>query len=80
MKSTYSGRLNLDAAPVVVDELTIIGSRCGPFAPALDLLTSGAVDVAPLVSDRLAIDDGLEAFERATRPGILKVLVDIGES
>ena len=80
MKSTYSGRLNLDAAPVVVDELTIIGSRCGPFAPAVDLLTLKAVDVAPLVSDRLAIDDGLEAFERATRPGILKILLDIGES
>lgn len=79
MKSTYAGRLNLDAAPVVVDELTIVGSRCGPFSPAVDLLSSGAVDVAPLISDRLPIADGLEAFERATRPGALKILLDIAE-
>ena len=77
MKSTYAGRLDLDAAPVVVDELTILGSRCGPFAPAVDLLASGAVDVAPLISDRLPIADGLEAFERATRRGSLKILLDI---
>ena len=79
MKSTYAGRLNLDAAPVVVDELTIIGSRCGPFAKAIDLLGSGAVDVGPLISDRLPIADGVEAFERATRDGTLKVLIDIAE-
>ena len=77
MKSTYAGRLDLDAAPVVVDELTILGSRCGPFAPAVDLLASGAVDVAPLISHRLPIADGLEAFERATLPGTLKILLDI---
>ena len=80
MKSTYTGRLNLDAASVVVDELTIVGSRCGPFAPAVDLLNSGIVDVAPLVSGRLPIADGLEAFERTERPGTLKILLDIGES
>lgn len=79
MKSTYAGRLNLDAAPVVVDELTIVGSRCGPFAPVVDLLASGAVDVAPLISGRLPIANGLEAFERATRPGSLKILLDIAE-
>ena len=77
MKSTYAGRLDLDAAPVVVDELTILGSRCGPFAPAVELLASGAVDVAPLISHRLPIADGLEAFERATLPGTLKTLLDI---
>ena len=79
MKSTYAGRLNLDAAPVVVDELTIVGSRCGPFAPAVDLLNSRAVDVAPLVSGRLPIADGLEAFELARKSGVLKILLDIAE-
>ena len=79
MKSTYAGRLSLDAAPVVVDELTIVGSRCGPFAPAVDLLSCGAVDVAPLISDRLPIAEGLEAFKRATLPGTLKIHLDIAE-
>ena len=79
MKSTYAGRLNLDAAPVVVDELTIVGSRCGPFAPAVDLLNSRGVDVAPLVSGRLPIADGLEAFELAGKPGVLKILLDIAD-
>ena len=79
MKSTYKGRLNLDAAPVVVDELTIVGSRCGPFAPAVDLLNSRGVDVAPLVSGRLPIADGLEAFELAGKPGVLKILLDIAD-
>lgn len=77
LKSTYAGALTLDASALVVDEIVVVGSRCGPFAPALDLLAAGRVDVAPLVHARYALRDGLEAFARAQRPGALKVLLDV---
>jgi threonine dehydrogenase-like Zn-dependent dehydrogenase len=76
MKSTYRGRLELDVAPVVVDEITLVGSRCGPFAPALKLLAEGRVDVRALVDGRYALAEGLAAFDHAARPGVLKVLVE----
>lgn len=77
MKSTYAGDLTLDAAAVVVNELTLVGSRCGPFPPALRLLADGLVDVDPLVHARYPLSRGLEAFEHAQRNGVLKVLVDV---
>ncbi len=77
MKSTYAGALTLDAAAVVVQELTLVGSRCGPFAPALRLLAEGLVAVQPLIHARYPLDDALAAFEHAQRPGVLKVLLDI---
>lgn len=77
MKSTYTGTLALDAAVVVVNELTLVGSRCGPFPRALDLLASGRVDVAPLIHARYPLRDALGAFEHAARPGVLKVLLDM---
>lgn len=75
MKSTYAGELTFNASSLVVDEITLIGSRCGPFEPALRLLEEGAVDVKPLVQATYALDDGLAAFEHAQRTGVLKVLV-----
>jgi threonine dehydrogenase-like Zn-dependent dehydrogenase len=77
LKSTYAGELTLDASAVVVDELTLVGSRCGPFAPALELLGSGAVEVEPLIAARYPLDRALEAFEHAGRRGVLKVLLDM---
>jgi alcohol dehydrogenase len=62
----------------VVDEVTLVGSRCGPFAPALRLLAAGLVDPTPLITARLPLDAGLEALERAAAPGGLKVLLDAG--
>ncbi|MCB9778274.1 MAG: alcohol dehydrogenase catalytic domain-containing protein [Alphaproteobacteria bacterium] len=59
----------------VIDEITVVGSRCGPFAPALRLLASGAVDPTPLITARYALADGLDALERAGEPGSLKVLL-----
>ena len=79
MKSTYAPALTLDAAPIVVDEVTIVGSRCGPFAPALRLLAEGEIDLRGLVHARYAIRDGIAAFEDAARPGTLKVLIDLEE-
>ncbi|MGE5758980.1 MAG: MDR/zinc-dependent alcohol dehydrogenase-like family protein [Gemmatimonadota bacterium] len=76
MKSTYADRLTIDASAVVVNELTLVGSRCGPFSKALDLLAAGAVDVLPLVSARYPLERALDAFDHARRPGTLKVLID----
>ena len=76
LKSTYSGAVTVDLAPVVVDEVTLVGSRCGPFAPALELLASGRMEVCPLIQARYPLADGLAAFDHAARRGVLKVLVD----
>jgi threonine dehydrogenase-like Zn-dependent dehydrogenase len=76
LKSTHRGETAVNLSSVVVDELTLVGSRCGPFAPALELLASGRVDVGGLVAARLSLEEGLLAYERAARPGTLKVLLD----
>ena len=77
LKSTYAGALTLDASAVVVNELTLVGSRCGPFTPALDLLSGGRVSVEPLIHARYPLARAMRAFEHAQRPGVLKVLVDV---
>jgi len=77
MKSTYADRLSLDAAALVVNEITLVGSRCGPFAPALRLLAEGRVDVEPLISARYPLAKAVEAFDHARRPGVLKVILDV---
>jgi threonine dehydrogenase-like Zn-dependent dehydrogenase len=75
LKSTFAGEAALNLSAIVVDEITIVGSRCGPFAPALAALASGAVVVSPLIEDRLPLAAGVEALDRAATPGTLKVLV-----
>jgi threonine dehydrogenase-like Zn-dependent dehydrogenase len=75
LKSTFHGATPVDAARVVVEEITVIGSRCGRFAPALSLLARGAVDVTSLVSEVMSLDRGEEALARAAAPGVLKVLL-----
>lgn len=77
LKSTYLGLPQGDLTRVVVDEIRLIGSRCGPFAAALRLLSSRRVDVQSLIAARYPLDDALLAFEHAARPGMLKVLLDI---
>lgn len=59
----------------VIDEITLVGSRCGPFEPALRMLASGLVDPTPLVSARFDLEDGVAALERAARPDTVKVLL-----
>ena len=75
LKSTVAETAPLNLAPLVIDEITVIGSRCGPFAPALQALASGSVDVASLIAARYALADGVEALRAAARPGALKVLM-----
>jgi threonine dehydrogenase-like Zn-dependent dehydrogenase len=60
---------------VVVDEIRVIGSRCGRFLPALELLARGAVDVGPLISEVVSLDRAADALRRAAAPGVLKVLL-----
>jgi 2-desacetyl-2-hydroxyethyl bacteriochlorophyllide A dehydrogenase len=78
LKSTYAGELTLNASSLVVDEITLVGSRCGPFALALELLAGGRIDVSGLVHARYPLADAVAAFEHAARPGVLKVLLDCG--
>jgi threonine dehydrogenase-like Zn-dependent dehydrogenase len=75
LKSTVAAKHALDLAPLVIDEVTVVGSRCGPFPPALAALARGAVDVAGLVERVYPLADGLAAVAHAGRPGALKVLV-----
>ena len=75
LKSTFHGGTPIDAARIVVDEIRVIGSRCGRFAPALDLLERQAVDVGRLVDDVVSLDRAEEAMRRAARPGVLKLLL-----
>ena len=77
LKSTFQGRTNLEMWRVVVDEITIVGSRCGRFAPALKLLESGAIDVESLISEELPLENGVAAMQRASRKGVMKVLLSM---
>ena len=75
LKSTFHGVTPVDTARIVVDEISVMGSRCGRFAPALDLLRSGAVDVESLISEEYRLADGVRAMKRATERGVIKVLL-----
>ena len=75
MKSTVHGLVTIDTAPAIVNEITLVGSRCGRFDPAIRLLASGKVNVADLISDEFALDRAPEAFARAATKGVLKVLL-----
>ncbi|MDF5719233.1 MAG: alcohol dehydrogenase catalytic domain-containing protein [Rhizonema sp. PD37] len=77
LKSTYAGKLSLDASSLVVDEITLIGSRCGPFSAALNLLSQESVDVKSLIQARYPLSEGLTAFEHAQTKGVLKVLLEV---
>ncbi|MGB9586209.1 MAG: MDR/zinc-dependent alcohol dehydrogenase-like family protein [Anaerolineales bacterium] len=75
LKSTYHGNMEVNMSSVVVDEVTLVGSRCGPFQPALELLKQKRVDVHSMIMDRYPIARGVEAFQKAAQPGVLKVLL-----
>lgn len=75
LKSTFHGTPAWQASRVVVDEITIVGSRCGRFGPALDLLSAGQIDVTPLIFDEFPLGAGVKAMEHAAAKGVLKVLL-----
>jgi threonine dehydrogenase-like Zn-dependent dehydrogenase len=79
LKSTYAGHLTFDASSLVVDEITLIGSRCGPFPQALELLAQNQINVNYLIGDRYPLEQGLTAFNRAQQKGVLKILLEISQ-
>ncbi len=79
LKSTFHGAQEMSLAPIVVDELSIVGSRCGPFEPALRLLEKKLIDVDSLIEAEFPIKQGLEAFARASKKGVLKVQVTMNQ-
>jgi threonine dehydrogenase-like Zn-dependent dehydrogenase len=75
MKSTVHGTVGINSASVIVNEITLVGSRCGRFEPALRLLRNKLVDVESLISEVLPLKDAPLAFRRAATPGVLKVIL-----
>jgi threonine dehydrogenase-like Zn-dependent dehydrogenase len=76
LKSTYKGEMSVNFSSIVVDEINLIGSRCGPFEPALRLMESRQVDPTVLIAQEFKLSEVLKAFERAAETGVLKVLVE----
>jgi len=75
LKSTVHGDIPIDTAPVIVNEITIVGSRCGRFEPAIELLQLGAVDVASMISERMPLAEAPAGFSHAARKGAMKILL-----
>jgi len=75
LKSTFHGATAMNAARIVVDEISVIGSRCGRFAPALNLLKQRKIEVESLISEEFSLTDGVRAMARAAEPGVMKVLL-----
>jgi threonine dehydrogenase-like Zn-dependent dehydrogenase len=75
LKSTAAAAAEINLAPIVVNEISVIGSRCGRFEPALDALAAGKIDPRPLIDGVFALDDGLKGFEAAMNPLNFKILL-----
>jgi len=75
LKSTLAEGAPLNLAPLVIDEINVVGSRCGPFAPALRALVAGTIDVRSLIAAEMPLERAAEALELAARPGVAKVLL-----
>ena len=69
--------MSVNFSSIVVDEINVVGSRCGPFEPAVRLLENREVDPGVLISDQYKLKDSLKAFEKASQAGVLKVLLEI---
>jgi threonine dehydrogenase-like Zn-dependent dehydrogenase len=78
LKSTYKGNLEINISEIVVDEITLVGSRCGDFQPAINLLAKGMVDPTPLIENRYPLKDALAAFAEAGNSGVMKILLEPG--
>lgn len=76
LKSTFHGTPMWAASRVVVDEITIVGSRCGRFAPALELLSNGAIKLEDLIAEEFSLSHGIAAMGRAAQKGVLKILLN----
>lgn len=75
LKSTYAGKAKVDLSKIVVDEITVVGSRCGPFKPALRLIAERRITLKPLIEDQYPLSEGIAALEHAALPGVRKILM-----
>jgi threonine dehydrogenase-like Zn-dependent dehydrogenase len=75
LKSTFKGQVPVTLSQLVVDEISVIGSRCGPMDQAVEALSSRRIDPLPLIDAQYPLEEGLTAFHTAARPGQLKVLL-----
>jgi threonine dehydrogenase-like Zn-dependent dehydrogenase len=75
LKSTFHGAAPVETWPIVVKEITVVGSRCGPFAKAIALLRSGEVDPRPLITRTFPLAEAQEAIAFAQRTGAMKILL-----
>ncbi|MBN1272171.1 MAG: alcohol dehydrogenase catalytic domain-containing protein [Candidatus Aminicenantes bacterium] len=75
LKSTYAGKACLNFSQVVVDEIRLVGSRCGPFPPAISLLEKKAVEVKEMIDGTFSLEEAEKAFAEAQKPGVLKILL-----
>ena len=77
LKSTVHGKVGIDTAAVVVNEITLLGSRCGRFEEALPLLERNLIPVEEMIAARFPLEQAAEAFAAAAKPGALKVLLEL---
>jgi threonine dehydrogenase-like Zn-dependent dehydrogenase len=77
LKSTFKQMAQINVSSLAVDEITLVGSRCGPFSPALDLIEKKLIDPTILIESRYPLDNALDAFKKAAQPGVLKVLLQM---
>lgn len=77
LKTTVAGKYELSLAPIVIDEVRVIGSRCGPFPPAIAALAAKTIDVRPLIQERFPIDRAEDAFAAATQAGARKIILEV---
>jgi len=77
LKTTVAEQKGVDLSPIVINEIQLLGSRCGPFAEALSMLNAGEVDVVSLISRRIKFDDAVKALAMADQPGAIKVLIEM---
>jgi 2-desacetyl-2-hydroxyethyl bacteriochlorophyllide A dehydrogenase len=77
LKSTYKGDVRVNLSSIVVDEITLLGSRCGPFEPALALIESRQVDPTGLIDARYPLDEAMKAFDHAAQKGTLKIILEM---
>ena len=77
LKTTVAADQTLHMAPFVIDEITLLGSRCGPFAAAIELLSNGAISVEPLLTATYPLEAATTAFEHAVRKNALKIILEV---
>jgi threonine dehydrogenase-like Zn-dependent dehydrogenase len=77
LKTTVAGPHTINLAPIVIDEINVVGSRCGPFPPAIDALARRAIDVRPLIGAEFDLGDAEAAFQAAAQPGARKILIRV---